>query len=308
MTAMRGTTDKVLYNQFINATNAFPPTGRDGKTAQQVFQDSYAALDDLATNNPFPQALAWKAYALALSVYECWPLPASATEHGMSEKDRLDKAKTLGEQATSQDDTDYDVHWGLADVYLIRGDFDGAVTEFERALELDRDGRHPSLFAEAASAMMQAGQFDKAEHYFRRARLPDWHHWMHAIFLFLKAGRATGARESFLNAALDDLKSTSTQVGDDFYQGEIQLVLAAVHWRKWELFLARANAENDPDEKARLNHYAGRNLAAATRAIHIFRAAFPYWTVDVALNSLSLKVTADEIWWGDTVKGLWGIP
>ena len=305
---MRGTDNEVLYDQFITATSAFPPTPRDGKTAQQVFEDSYAALDDLARNNPFPRALAWKAYALALSVYEGWPLPASAPEKAMNAQARLDEAKTLGEQATSQDDTDYDVHWGLADVYLIRGDFDGAVAEFKRALELDRDGRHPSLFAEAASAMMQAGLFDEAEHNFRRARLPDWHHWMYGIFLFLRAGRAADARESFLNVALDHLKSTRTQVGDDFYQGEIQLVLAAAHWRKWELLLNRASVEKDPDEKARLTHYAGRNLAAATRAIHIFRTSFPYWTSNLAIHSLSLKESADEVWWGDTIVGLWAIP
>jgi len=305
---MRGTTDKALFNQFVGAVVGFPPTPRDGKSAQQVFEDSYAALDDLARNNPFPRALAWKAYALALSVYEGWPLPASAPEKSLGWQDRLDAAKTLGEQAIKQDDTDYDVHWAMADVHLIRGEFDQAKEEFESALELDRDGRHPSLFAEAASAMMQAGDFEKAEHYFRKARMPDWHHWMRGIFLFLKAGRADADRETFLNLALEDLKATRNQLGDEFYQGEIQLVLAAVHWRKSELFSNRATVATDPFEKAQYSNFAARNLAAATRAIHIFRPAFPYWDAKLARESVSLQNAGDRTWWQDTVDALWAIP
>jgi hypothetical protein len=305
---MRGTSDKALFDKFVDAVVGFPPTARDGKLAQQVFEDSYAALDDLARNNPFPRALAWKAYALALSVYEGWPLPKAAPEEPMNAQDRLDEAEKLGLQAISLDDTDYDVHWAMADVRLIRGEFDDARNEFERALDLDRDGRHPSLFAEAAAAMMQVGDFDKAERYFRKARTPDWHHWMRGIFLFLKAGRAGADRETFLNLALEDLKATRAQFGDDFYQSEIQLILAAVHWRKWQLFSERAAATTDPNAKALLSTYAARNMAAATRAIHVFRPAFPYWTVNQAITALSLRDAGDQAWWQDTMQAVWAIP
>lgn len=306
---MRGTTDKALFDKFANAVIGFPPSARDGRSAQQVFEDSYEALDDLATNNPFPRALAWKAYALALSVYERWPLPKSAKEDGMSDQDRLDAAESLAEQAVSQDDTDYDLHWALADVYLIRGKFDQAREQFEIALDLDRDARHPSLYVEAAAAMMQAGFVEAAERTFRRARRPDWHHWTTGAFLFLKAGRAGEQdRESFLNLALEELKSTRFQRGDDFYQFEIQLMLAAVHWRKWELFTQQAAGTTDPTQKAQFVSFAARNMAATERAISVFRGWYSYWTEDVAIGSLSLQEQNDKDWWADTIKALWALP
>jgi tetratricopeptide (TPR) repeat protein len=305
---MRGTTNPTLFDQFVGAVVGFPPTARDGKSAQQVFQDSYEALDDLAKKTPFPRALAWKAYALALSVYEGWPLPGSASENAMSLQDRLNAAKSMGEQAISQDETDYDVHWAMADVHLIRGEFDDAKREFERALYLNRDARHPSLYAEAASAMMQVGDFETADKYFRRARTPDWHHWMKGIFIFLKAGRASADREIFLNLALDDLKATRAQRGDDFYQLEIQLILAATHWRKWQLLSEKAAATSDPTEKALLTTYAARNMAAAERAISIFRTWFSYWTADLAISALALQDYDDKKWWQDTVTALWALP
>jgi tetratricopeptide (TPR) repeat protein len=302
---MRGTNDKNLYDKFVRAVSGFPPTPRDGKTAQEVFRESYALLDDLATNNPFPRALTWKAYALALSAAEGWPLPDTAHEFAMDRQARLALARKLGEQAAGEDKTDYDLQWGLADVYLLDEKFDLAVAAFNRALELNKDARHPSLFAEAASAMMQAGDFKEAERLFRRARLPDWHKWMHGIFLFLKAGRAEDERETYLNLALEELKSTQTQVGDDFYQGEIQLVLAGVHWRKSEFFRLKAGGEGAKGEKALFDGYAARNLAAARRAMEIFRAEFSYWDVETATTALTLQDCRDKKWWRDTVTELW---
>src|SRR5262249_52319333 len=242
---MRGTSDKRIYDKFVKAVAGFPPTARDGKSAKEVFSESYALLDELADpkNAPFPRALAWKAHALVLSAYEGWPLPPSAAEAKDTPNVRLDKAKNLALRAIGLDETDYDLHWAMADIYLFRKEFDDATREFEIALDLNGHERHPNLFAEAASAMMHAGKLDKAPSYFRKAsRRPDWHHWMQGILLFIQAGRAGANAEAFLNNALDELKSTDTQLGDDFYQLEIQLVLAAVHWRKWELLSARAAA------------------------------------------------------------------
>jgi tetratricopeptide (TPR) repeat protein len=308
--AMRGTTDKAEFDKFVGAVVGFPPNARDGKSAQQVFEESYAALDELVQKavSPFPRAIAWKAYALALSVYEGWPLPKSAPEAGWSANARLDEAAKLGQQAIKLDDTDYDLHWAMADVHLFREEFADAKKEFERALDLNRDERHPSLFAEAASAMMQVGDLGKAETYFRKARIPDWHHWMKGVLLFLKAGRTGVDRETFLNLALEELKGTRNQFGDDFYQSEIDLILAAVHWRKWQLLSEKASTISDPDAKALVSLYAARNLAAAERKIHAFRAAFPYWTADQAITALSLQDSGDQSWWRDTVKALWAIP
>ncbi|HET6621918.1 MAG TPA: hypothetical protein VFG64_18415 [Dongiaceae bacterium] len=304
---MRGTSNDADFDAFAKAVAGFPPTPRDGKTAQVVFQESYDALDKLANKKPgeeFPRAMAWKAYALALSVYEGWDLPAGHPDAALGEQARLKAGHDLCQKAIGLDKNDYDLHWAMADIHLISEEFSDAVAEFEKALDLNRDARHPSLFIEAASAMMQADEFEKAEACFRRARTPDWHHWSRGVFLYLKAGRASADREDFLNSALDDLKATRNQLGDDFYQSEIQLVLAAVHFRKAELFMARANNAKDPDDQARFNAYAARNNAAARRAIRNYQAAFPKASAAQAIKSQSLANAGDQAWWEGAMKAL----
>jgi len=311
---MRGTSDKGLYDKFVTAVVGFPPTARDGKSAGEVFADSYKMLSELADpeanpeKKPFPRAIAWKAYALALSVSEGWPLPASEAEATMSPNDRLDLARDLASQAIGLDTTDYDLHWAMADVYLFRKDFDGARREFEIAIDLNRDERHPSLFAEAGSAMMQIGDLDKARTYFRKAmRRPDWHHWMRGILLFVEARQAGANEETFLNLALDELKGTHAQLGEDFYQLEIQLVLAAVYWRKWKLLSDKAAAMPEGESRALVERNAARNQVAADSAFRAFRATFD-WPVDRAGTALPFNVAADRVYWLDTVMELWKIP
>jgi hypothetical protein len=305
---MRGTNSNADFDKFVKAVAGFPPTERDGKPATRVFAESYELLDDLAKNSPFPRALAWKAYALALSVYEGWPLPNSATENGMDSEQRLNEAWKLADAAIKEDDTDYDLHWAMADVYLIQNDFANAKKEFERALYLNRDERHPSLFAEAASAMMQADDLDKAQMYFRKARTPDWHHWMKGILLFIKAGRAGQHQETFLNLALDELKSTHAQLGDDFYQHEIQLILAVVHWRKWLVLSDKAANIPDPGSKALIQNYAERNRTAAQRAIRAFRLTFKHWKdVKQAETAMPFQNPNDGKYWLDAAKEVWDL-
>ncbi|HEX6118598.1 MAG TPA: hypothetical protein VFZ03_04045, partial [Dongiaceae bacterium] len=192
----------------------------------------------------------------------------------------------------------------MADIHLISNEFPEAVAAFEKALDLNRDARHPSLFIEAGSAMMQAGEFEKAESCFRRARAPDWHHWSRGVFLYLKAGRASADREDFLNLALDDLRATKNQLGDEFYQSEIQLVLAAVHFRKDEQFTARAKVARSASDQARFTGYAARNDRAARRAIRNYRAAFPKASAAQAIRSQALDDPRDRAWWGDAMKAL----
>ncbi|HSE74806.1 MAG TPA: hypothetical protein VLB05_09855 [Dongiaceae bacterium] len=307
---MRGTSNYADYDAFANAAASFPPTARDGNTAQEVFQESYGVLDGLANKKPgeeFPRAMAWKAYALALTVYEGWDLPPNHPDGKLDEQARLKAAHDLCQKAIGLDKNDYDLHWAMADVHLISKEFPEAVAEFEQALDLNRDARHPSLFIEAGSAMMQAGEFEKAESCFRRARAPDWHHWSRGVYLYLKAGRAGADREAFLNLALDDLKATHNQLGDDFYQSEIQIVLAAVHFRKAELFTAKANnARNagNANDEARFNTYAARNQAASARTIQNFNTAFPKASAAQAIKSQSLDNGGDQAWWGDAMKAL----
>jgi hypothetical protein len=131
---------------------------------------------------------------------------------------------------------------------------------------------------------------------------------MKGILLFVMAGRAGANQDTFLNLALGELKGTQEQLGDDFYQLEIQLVLAAVHWRKWEFLSSKAAAMPTGEPRDLIAKYAARNLSAAERAIRAFRATFDYWAVDQASTALSLKNKADGAYWLDTINELWKIP
>ncbi len=71
---MKGADTPELYNKFADAVSVFPPTARAGNSAEVVFQNSYKLLDELAAPRTFPRAMAWKAYALALSVHESWSI------------------------------------------------------------------------------------------------------------------------------------------------------------------------------------------------------------------------------------------
>lgn len=309
---MRGTDDENDFNNFVTAVSGFPPAARDGKSAMTVFRESYKLLDDLVKKNGanFPRASAWKAYALALSASEGWLLPdsASAEEKGMNREAKLTAAWNLANSAKEQDKTDYDLHWALADVCLLKEDFDGAKNAFEDALRYNRDERHPSLFAEAASAMMQADELDKAQLYFRKARAPDWHRWMKGIMLYIKAGRTGEHQETFLNLALDELKSTHAQLGDDHYPHEIQLILAVVYWRKWKVLSTKAAGIGNAEMKALVQGYADRNKAAAQRARDVFRDVFDHWqSADQAKTALPFKNTGDKSYWLDAVNGVWSL-
>ena len=313
---MRGTNDEKDFEDFVTAVRGFPPAARDGKSAMTVFGESYQLLDELVKKNGmnFPRACAWKAYALALSASEGWQLPDSASdeEKGMDGAAKLAKAWTLANSVIEKDRTDYDLYWALADVCLLKEDFIGAKKAFEDAIKYNRDERHPSLFAEAGSAMMQADELDKAQLYFRKARAPDWHRWMKGIMLYIKAGRTVEHEETFLNLALDELKSTHAQLGDDHYPHEIQLILAVVYWRKWNVLSKKTAGIDNAEMKALVQGYADRNRAAAQRARDVFRADFDHWKTanqanDKAKTALPFKNAVDKNYWLDAVKGVWSL-
>ena len=301
---MRGIGDPRAYEDLVQAVLGFPPTPRRGKTATEVFQNSYKLLSDLVAGYPnYHRARGWKAYALALSVYESWPLPNGVPEANMTWQKRLEEAEKLACKAAEDAPNDFDVHWALADVYLICGNFAKCRVEFERALVLNGDERHPNLFAEAASAMMQMGRHEEAEDLFRKAaRRPDWHRWMRGIHLLLRAGRSAAERRALLDQALDELKATHVQPGQDFYQEELQLVIAAVYWRKAQLIDAkvkRAAAAARPS----LTRNSAHNWEEARRAAKRFRDV-RNWTLNQAQSALKLNAT-DQEYWNETMQGLW---
>jgi hypothetical protein len=126
--------------------------------------------------------------------------------------------------------------------------------------------------------------------------------------LYIKARRAGEHQETFLNLALDELKSTRTQLGDDHYPHEIQLILSVVYWRKSELLLDKADKTDDPALKELLKAYAKRNLNAAKRAKENFVKVFVHWKgADQAEHALPFHNGDDKSYWVDAVKAVWDL-
>jgi tetratricopeptide (TPR) repeat protein len=296
---MRGTTDRNAFQDFVTAVCGFPPVERDGRSPQQVFNDSYDLLKKLAAMEPpFPRARAWQGYALALSVSEGWPFLDFKEEASMSADDRLDLALKLASAARDLDKTDYDLWWALANIYLIRREFGPARDAFKEALFLNTDEANPNLLAEAADAMVHLGDQPQAEKYIRQAlRKPDWHHWIRAWAFFTKAGRTKSDESVFLDLALDHIKSTRAHPGEATYLMDIQLLLAAVHARK-RVLLASV------DGAAKL---AERHRLAAERAIQRFLAFFPYWDVEQAVRFAPFSTKADADYWRSACEEAWKI-
>jgi hypothetical protein len=153
--------------------------------------------------------------------------------------------------------------------------------------------------------MMHNGDLDEAERYFRKARAPDWHRWMKGILLLMKAGRAGDHQETFIDLAIDELGSARAQLGDDFYQTEIQLAMAAAHRRKAALLSGKASAAPEP-ARGRIERNAARNTSSSQLALGNFRSAFGHWTTSQqATAALRFRDNADIAHWNRVITELW---
>jgi tetratricopeptide (TPR) repeat protein len=316
---MRGTTNRQLFEEFAAVVKDLNPSARDHKLAKTGFHDSYRALHNLSQHvDAFPRIFGYKAYALALSVHENWDLPNAVPEKTMTPQERLDEALRLADEAKQRDPTDHDLHWALADVRLARGagaadttEIDEAISSFEEAIFLNADERHPSLFAEAAAAYMYRGDRAngdhlKAEEYFKKAkRSPDWHHWYHGLFLFIKARQAgAGEEEAALDIAISELKNTHAQLEDDNYQHEIQLALALAYQRKSEIIDSRAKSTADPTTKKQLEEITVRHKSRANRALARFRMDLNHMRRDDVRRALPFRGD-DKTYFEAVLTNLW---
>ena len=153
--------------------------------------------------------------------------------------------------------------------------------------------------------MMQIGEHEEADKLFRKAeRHPDWHRWMRGISLFLRAGRSEANKEFLLDRAIDEFKAAKAQPGEDFYQQELQLMLAAVYWRKQELWQARSEAAGDENERSRSLLNSERFSTMCSDSLVRFQGFRRWWDPDRAKRSLSLNPT-DRAYWHETVDAIW---
>ena len=304
---MRGTTDRGAFERFVTAVRGFPPSPRNGASAQAVYEASYTILRELAeAKPPFPRAMAWRAYALTVSVSEGWSLKAFADEAALAPTGRLDLALRLALEAVKLDPTDYDLWWALANVHLVRREPEEARAAYDEALYLNQDEANPNLFAEAADAMIHLGLLSRADGLIRRARIdPDWYHWVAAWKQFMTARRNPESEYDLLSLAQEELDRTRGRPGRSLYLVDIQLLYGAIHARK-AAYLDQGgkepvNAPFEPDAPT----LARAERMRARRAVDEFRASFPDWNVEQALAYAPFADPADIAYWRESVEMAW---
>jgi tetratricopeptide (TPR) repeat protein len=186
----------------------------------------------------------------------------------------MERAMKLAERAVELDADDYANRWNLAFALMSRKRFDEAVDEYGKALRLfetatDRIDRKPGLLAEMGEALVFAGRPREGMAMIERAitRVPDWYRWNMGFACYC-------ARE--YARAIDELGRMYRKPGDPRYVIDVQLLAAACH--------AQLGAD-----------------AEAERALDLFRAAKPDWTIKQELLRTPFRNAADEAHW---IEGL----
>jgi TolB-like protein/class 3 adenylate cyclase len=144
-------------NEFLSSSE----TQATLDTARRWFERA-VALDPL-----YGRPYGWLAYLTVLG----W-------KHGWSDDSVLPAAEELARKAVALDPRDHDTHWALASVCSNTGQFDRALTEYERALEIN--GNEADLHAEMADLTCFAGKHREAIGQIRFAmranpHFPDWY-------------------------------------------------------------------------------------------------------------------------------------
>jgi adenylate cyclase len=89
-------------------------------------------------------------------------------------------ALEMAQKANALDPDDYQSHWALGFVYLYRREFDRAIAEYERALELNSNDA--DFLVEMAEALIFVGRSKEGIAQIKKAmrinpRYPEWHLW-----------------------------------------------------------------------------------------------------------------------------------
>lgn len=140
-------------------------------------------------------------------------------KHGWSDESVLARSEELARAAVVLDPSDHDTHWALASIHSNTGNFDRALVEYERAIEIN--GNDANLHAEMAELLSATGKHREAIGQIKFAmranpHFPEWYRWsLGCCFYFI------GEYEEAV-AELERIVSPSD---------EALLVLAASHAR-----------------------------------------------------------------------------
>jgi len=237
---MRGTRSKVAFEIFREGVRAraLPLTRARWQQSDQFFRDAIAKdtgltfEDALAKRCGFPRAWSWMAYGVALSFFEGWQGPKA-----------IDDAIAYVDLSIELDEFDYENHWVAAFVHLLAGNIGKVDHHMQEALYLNEEDLNMSLLNEMADILVWLGRTDEAIKLLERARrTPDWNRWSMAWCYYFKGKQ----NPAFYDKALDELSRCFWKPGQEEYEHDMQLLVAAINAQKESL----AHANNDPQKAA----------------------------------------------------------
>jgi len=242
------------YEAYLRGMHLYSTRSADELAASRAWFDRAIELDPL-------YARAWG--ALAYVYVQEWL-------NGWRDESVLDLAERYAHKAVDLDPNDYMPHSFLAFCCLNARNFELAMTEYERAYELNPSDA--DLLADISEALVYVGRHGEAIQHIGRAmelnpHTPDWYRW--------DLGWAHYFAKDY-EKALMALRQIPRP------QPDVRLMLAAV--------LARL----------------GRHKEAAAE-MKRFRKARPGWTVESERQSVRFREQADEEHWVEGVR-LAGLP
>lgn len=157
------------YEAFLRGvqeTNIFFE-GAPSRDTLQSARDWFERAIKLDPNYGRPHG--WLGYVLVLD----W-------KHGWADEGVLVKAEELARTSVVLDPSDHDTHWALASIHSNTGNFERALIEYERAIEIN--GNDANLHAEMAELLSATGKHREAIGQIRFAmranpHFPEWYRW-----------------------------------------------------------------------------------------------------------------------------------
>ena len=219
---MRGTTNQDAWRRYLEGERLFSINSK-----QRMDEARAKFAEAIELDCEFARAHGYLSYVLTRSVQLGW-----------LDDSELVRAEKYARKAVELDPHDYAVFWDLGYCLLGQGDLDGALKEYETALDLyenftDLLDRKHGLLAEIAEAYIFDGRPKDAIKLLKRAkRTPDWYSW--------NLGWAYYNDRDY-DAALKELECIRSRPGDDEHVFDVQLMIAACYAHKGNKVMAKNN-------------------------------------------------------------------
>ncbi len=223
---MRGTTSRAAFEIFREGVRARsnPFTQERWQASHDFFKKAIEKDTGLsfaearAKRVGYPRAWSWMAYGLALSYFEGWQ---SASP--------LKDVEEFSDLALALDEFDYHNHWVAAFVHLLTGNTKRVEEHMNESLDLNEEDSNMNVLNEMADVLVWLGRPDEAVKLLDRGRrTTDWNRWSMAWSFYFMAKD----NPAYYDRALKEISRTFWKPGQEQYERDIQLLVAAIYAQK----------------------------------------------------------------------------